>query len=284
MSTATLALGPRSQFGPALGHAPLPVAPVVVSAIVHFVVIGGLVLAATLWPGTPTKTYVVNLVPSIAAVGSARGRSEPSLPPRTEPPTRVARATPEDLPQRELPREPAPPPDMPTRPRDSLSLPDRNFPSRAAPALPRPGDKELPTLPSAPPRPPATATTGTIAQRQTRPSPLGQVTGSPQGAGALTLDVSDFPYAWYLSRVQAKISERWEGRALQGHQPIAFFEIARNGQVGKITIEKTSGNPYYDQAALRAITEASPFPPLPDDYTAQVLRVHLGFAFTRERG
>jgi len=286
MSTATVALGPRTHLGPALGHVRLPVAPVLASALVHVVLIGGLFAAALIWPSHPTKTYVVNLVPSVAAVGSPRGQAAPSLPPRTEAPTRVAPTTPEELQQRELPREtPAPPPDMPSRTRDAMSLPDRSLPSRpSAPALPRPGSKELPTVPRAVRTPPPPATTGAIAQRQTPPAPLGQATGSPTGAGAVTLNVSDFPYAWYLSRVQAKISERWEGRALQGRQPVAVFEIARNGQVSGLGIEKTSGNPYYDQAALRAITEASPFPPLPADFTEQVLRVHLGFGFATERG
>ena len=43
------------------------------------------------------------------------------------------------------------------------------------------------------------------------------------------------------------------GRALQGRQPVAVFDIGRNGQISGLTIETTSGNPWYDQAALRAI-------------------------------
>ena len=77
----------------------------------------------------------------------------------------------------------------------------------------------------------------------------------------MTLNVSDFPFAWYLSRVQAKITERWGGRALPGQQPVAVFDIARDGQMSGLPISKSSGNTYYDQAALRAITEANPFPP-----------------------
>ena len=100
----------------------------------------------------------------------------------------------------------------------------------------------------------------------------------------MTLNVSDFPFAWYLSRVQAKVTERWAGKALPGQQPVAVFEISREGQVSKLSIEKTSGNSYYDQAALRAITEANPFPPLPPEFTGQTLRVHLGFNFSAERG
>ena len=100
----------------------------------------------------------------------------------------------------------------------------------------------------------------------------------------MTLNVADFPFAWYLSRVQAKVTERWADKAIPGQQPVAVFEISRDGRVSGLAIEKPSGNPYYDQAALRAITEAAPFPPLPPEFSGPVLRVHLGFNFSAERG
>jgi TonB family protein len=102
--------------------------------------------------------------------------------------------------------------------------------------------------------------------------------------GAVTLNVSDFPHAWYLRVIHQKISERWEGRARDGQQPVAVFEIRRDGQVIRLAIEKTSGNAVYDQAALRAIAEASPFPELPPDFKEPLLRVHLGFNFAGSRG
>ena len=117
------------------------------------------------------------------------------------------------------------------------------------------------------------------------PAPLGRATGSAQGSGAVTVNVSDFPFAYYLAAVQRKITERWEGRALQGRQPVAVFEIGRDGRiVGGVAIEKTSGNPYYDQMAVRAINDAVPFPPLPDEFAPSTLRIHLGFNFAQDRG
>jgi len=41
------------------------------------------------------------------------------------------------------------------------------------------------------------------------------------------------------------------------------FEIRRDGRLNVLTIDRSSGNAYYDQVALRAINDASPFPPLP---------------------
>jgi protein TonB len=285
----------RLPSGPALGKTRLPITATLFSAVLHGSLAAGVVLTAGYWATEKPKTYVVNLVPAVAAVGSPQGRVEtpatptppppqPPQPPRAEEVTRPTRAP--ELPARESPR------DMPPRARDAAALPDRALPDRSlptrAPALPKPGDKELPAMAStakAPPTPTERPTTDVArVPPPPPPVPLGRRDGSPQGSGTMTLNVSDFPFAWYLSRVQAKVTERWVGKALPGQQPVAVFEISREGQVSKLAIEKTSGNSYYDQAALRAITEANPFPPLPPEFTGQTLRVHLGFNFSAERG
>jgi protein TonB len=241
------------------------------------------VLAARAWSESRPKTYIVNLVPAIAAVGLPQGRA--ALPPRPEELARREPARPTDLPQREVARATAPP-EMPTRARESPALPDREraLPPRPS-ALPRAGDKEPPSMASAAAKaaPAPSERVASDAARAPQP-PLGRRDGSPQGAGAMTLNVSDFPFAWYLSRVQAKVTERWAGKAIPGQQPVAIFEINRDGRITGLAIERPSGNPYYDQAALRAITEAAPFPPLPPEFAGPVLRVHLGFNFAAERG
>ena len=140
-----------------------------------------------------------------------------------------------------------------------------------------------------PPAPAAAAPTPTpapAAVSRTEPPPpaLGRPSGSAQGSGALTLNVSDFPFAWYLAAIHRKVTERWEGRALQGRQPVVTFEIARDGQVSNLAVKESSGNPYYDRTAMRAIAEAAPFPRLPDEFPGSMLRVHMGFTFAQERG
>jgi TonB family protein len=289
MSIATATLRMRPPSGPALGKSRLPLTATIFSAVLHGSLGVGVVLSASFWASEKPKVYVVNLVPAVAAVGSPQGRAEapptptpaPPLPPRAEEVTRPAPTRPAELPARESPR------DMPPRARDAAALPDRTLPTRA-PALPKAGDKELPAMAStakAPP-PPSERPTTDVARvaPPPPPMPLGRSDGSPQGSGAMTLNVSDFPFAWYLSRVQAKVTERWAGKALPGQQPVAVYEINRQGQVSRLAIEKSSGNTYYDQAALRAITEANPFPPLPEEFVGQTLRVHLGFNFSAERG
>src|SRR5439155_917411 len=141
----------RHQRGPALRGAPLPVTATVLSVLTHAVLGAGIFFAATQWSMRQPKTYVVNLVPAVAAVGT------------------------------------------------------------------------------------------------------------PQGAGAVTVTTSDFAFAWYIGAVQRKINERWDMWAQPGRQPVAVFAIGRDGRITGLAIEKTSGNPYYDQKALRAINDAVPF-------------------------
>jgi protein TonB len=84
-----------------------------------------------------------------------------------------------------------------------------------------------------------------------------------------------------------KVSEKWvpPARAAEaGRRALVLFEIGREGQITNTKIEWSSGNALYDQAALRAVMDASPFPPLPREFTGRVLRVHLGFEPPTGRG
>jgi TonB family protein len=301
----------RPRTGPALRTVPLPVTAAVFSAVAHLTLVALLVLSATLWSKSQSKVYVVNLVPAVAAVGTPQGRATTPTPtPRPPEPPRAAERPPA-LPERPTPRPPAPAPEPPTRtpelPARAPELPARapQLPARTEPparttaalperpslprpaSTPRPGEKELPPLASAA-TPPAPAPPAPSAAARPEPPPppaaLGRPSGSGQGSGAVTLNVSDFPFAWYLAAVQRKITERWEGRALQGRQPVVVFEIARDGQVSNVAVKNSSGNQYYDLIATRAIAEAAPFPRLPDEFPGSVLRIHLGFNFAQDRG
>jgi TonB family protein len=296
MSTAamTLRLRPRPRPGPALHRARPPVLPIAVSVIVHALLIVAALLAASAWRVSKPKTYVVNLVPAVAPVPTPQSR--PAAAERAAPaPPKPAPAP--DLPRREAPRElPAretaaakdlPPPSRSTASREPAVLPDRSQAPRA-PAAPRPGDKELPTVPRppAPARlaPPSTATPPPAAPPAPAPAappapPAGQPTGATQGLGTLSLNVSDFPFTWYIQAVHRKIHEQWEGRAIHGRQPEVIFEIARDGKLKAVSVSKSSGNPAYDQFALRAVATASPFPPLPQGFDKSVLTIGLQFIY-----
>lgn len=267
----------RFHFGPALHRIRLPVRPAVISIAFHAAFAAAVLWGNSVWGANQTKTIYVNLMPVVAAVGQPQGAT--ALPPRPEdvPAAPVPRPSPAELPRREPSRE------LPARDRsrDALGLPDPSLPPQRAPSLPRPDDRDLPRLASTTvPRPtPPPAPTAPPRPSATTPPPLGQPGGASQGVGALTLNISDFPYAWYIAAIHRKIKERWDGVALAGQQPAVVFEIARDGELRGIRVDKSSGNPYYDQAAVRAVTEANPFPPLPVDFKKPVLTVGLQFAY-----
>lgn len=275
-----MALSASFHIGPALGRLRLPLAPAVVSAIAHVVFFAIVIMGASMWTDTRTKPVFVVLTPSVAAIGSPRGA--PTAPPIEEAPVKPP-PTPTELPTREAPRD-LPARDLPSRElpqRNSVGLPDRSLPSRS-PAPPRPTEKELPqtasTTPTTAPQTPIRREVA-AAPPPPPPPPLGATSGSASGSGPLTLSVSDFPYAWYIRQIQGKIQEKWVGRAIPGQQPAIVFEIRRDGRLNVATIDRSSGNAYYDQVALRAINDASPFPPLPDDFKKPVLRIGLQFVF-----
>ncbi len=266
----------RLHFGPALRRLGLPVRPTLLSVAFHGVFIVAVLWGNAVWGDNRSKTVYVNLVPAVAAIGTRTG--PPPRPEDVQGP--VVRSSPTALPQREPSR------DLPSRdrPRDALGLPDPSLPPRT-PGLPRPDDRDLPRVastsgptPTTPP-PAATAPTRRDTAGTAPPPPLGAPGGSAQGVGALELSITDFPYAWYIAAIHRKIKERWDGYALAGQQPAVVFEITRDGELRGIRVDKSSGNRYYDQAGVRAVTEANPFPPLPTDFKKPVLTVGLQFAF-----
>jgi protein TonB len=102
-----------------------------------------------------------------------------------------------------------------------------------------------------------------------------------------TLVASDFPHAWYLRQVLAKVEREWQKQAQIAElpdKPLVMVEIQRDGSIGMPKIEKSSGNAFYDQAALRAIMDARPFAPLPAEWIRPSLRVMFSFDFKPERG
>ena len=265
--------------GPALRRRRLPLAAIGFSTVGHIVVFGGLT-AFVMWSGwRPEKVQVVNLVPLVAAVGVPNAPAAPTLPARPRAPVAPRAPEPEPEPKAAPPRE-APRREAPSLP--APSLPTAKLPPPRA-ALPRPGEKELPPL--------ATPPSGTPRGEKTAESPrppetasLGAPTGTVTGTGALTLDVGDFPHAWYLRQVLQKVEQEWQ-RQNQPHdpqqKPQIYVEIQRDGSIRPPAIHKSSGNAFYDNAALRAVMGASPFPKLPDDWTKPSLRILFTFDLRR---
>jgi TonB family protein len=100
----------------------------------------------------------------------------------------------------------------------------------------------------------------------------------PTGATGVTGLDADFPYTIYVERMKSLIGQRWL-RPQVGNGTVATvsFTIDRDGAIRDAKSEIASGNGTFDRAALRAVLEASPLPPLPFGYNGTYLGVHLTF-------
>lgn len=95
------------------------------------------------------------------------------------------------------------------------------------------------------------------------------------------VDMPSFKYDYYLGLIKNKVDNRWS-------QPVAHkktrkalieFTINRKGDVSNARVADSSGDSYFDQTALRAVTLSAPFPPLPRGFKGDSLRVHYRFIF-----
>lgn len=95
-----------------------------------------------------------------------------------------------------------------------------------------------------------------------------------------------FPHAYYVDLLRNRISSSWysalvapglKGKYVTG----VYFVIGRDGRVSDLRVERPSGVASLDLSARRAIDNAAPFPPLPNDFASQYLVVHFEFEWEK---
>lgn len=96
--------------------------------------------------------------------------------------------------------------------------------------------------------------------------------------GITALEGGDFPYTIYLEQMKTLIGRRWVRPAVTTSlTTVVYFRIYRDGSIEGANHFAKSGNAFFDRAAIRAVLEASPLPPLPFGYSGNYLGVHLTF-------
>lgn len=85
----------------------------------------------------------------------------------------------------------------------------------------------------------------------------------------------------YLAKVQRLISAQWiapqVGLSGEQFQVMVKFRLDKTGKVTGLVVERTSGNEYYDLAALRAVRTAI-LPAFPPDMSQSYFDAHFSFA------
>ncbi len=142
----------------------------------------------------------------------------------------------------------------------------------------------------------------TVIEKQTKPTPkkaeqketattlgsgtgikigIGGGEGSGEGAGSgfeSEIGLSNFPFSYYLRQLSSRLSNFWvKPLSRQDLFTTVFFRIYRDGSIGDLKIVEKSGNSILDRSAIRAITLAEPFAPLPQAYAYNYLEIQLIF-------
>lgn len=200
----------------------------------------------------PRDVYIIDLVapPPVEA-------SKPIVKP---PPTVVQEPEPEPEPEIKEPEpEPEPEPFVP--------------PKEKPKPKPKPKEKEVKkTIP-------------TTKITKTPDVEEGEAEAEPQPAtGDIVIEGQEFPFAYYLTTMKRKIAALWRvpGTTPESKYCTVYFRVGRDGGIHSPSVETSSGSVVFDQAALRAVVQSNPLPPLPEGYTDDYLGVHFSFAYEEE--
>jgi TonB family protein len=235
---------------------------VAAAALLHAVAVALLLLLPRLAPPPPELSFVpVEIIPA-QALGVRRPASRPK-----------AKKPPAPEPARPEPEKPAPEPEPPRH--DAPLLP----PEKPEPKKPEPRRPEPPPETSAGGNPAGTA--APQADPDGEAGRRGAPTGSPLGTSAFGseiagLDNPDFKFGYYIDQLLSAIDAKWARPPLgDGVRAVISFRIERDGSLSDLEVAESSGYNSFDLAALRAVQNASPFPPLPRAYRHDSLGVNL---------
>lgn len=125
-------------------------------------------------------------------------------------------------------------------------------------------------------------------ERRRRPAPPGpnrpHLPNKLKRSTEISLNTLDYKFHSYYLALKRKIELVWEypyaarRAGIQGRLLIRFV-INQNGSLASVNILRTSGSPLLDQEAVRAIRNASPFPPLPARMNTKTLTVTATFEY-----
>lgn len=185
---------------------------------------------------------------------------------RLSEPVKAAPAPPAaaEKPKIEKPPEEAPPPPS----SKAVLLPAKEEKKKPTPPpVSRPGKSSGPavSLPSA----------GDESASATGPAPGA---GGTAGVGGFKIDQADFNYPVYIERLALIIGMNWfKPTQSATTNPVVHFQILKDGTITDARIVVSSGLPFVDRAALRAVLASSPLPPLPAEYGRSDIGIQVVF-------
>lgn len=213
------------------------------------------------WPGPMLAPRVIVPVPPVPSTATKQGKSAPSQK--------------EAAVQQKAVKEglgPSSPVDEPVK---AEPAPNGTDAAKAE------GAKPQPKILVAPKRPGLFPTDDRIAELERKyesEAPKGEV------GKTLSLNTSELKYQKYLMDMKRKIEFHWEYPALaarnawQGSLKVNF-KINRDGTVSDIALERSSGYPMLDDAAITAVRLSAPFPPFPANFSIEDISIKGQFTY-----
>ncbi len=106
----------------------------------------------------------------------------------------------------------------------------------------------------------------------------------PSKDKGLTFDTSEFKHRGYMRMLKEKIENIWKypkeaaRRGISGDLYIKF-SIKKDGGLDEVELIRTSGYRDLDEAVIKALKDAEPFWPLPEDYEKDNLEIKGHFIY-----
>ncbi len=132
------------------------------------------------------------------------------------------------------------------------------------------------------PKPSLSPSSGSSGSQLSRgASGTGNLGNPGGGGGAPGIDALREPdFGPYMRELQRKIKLNWDPpKGNESKRVVLLFKIAKDGRLLSCQVQKSSGMPSADQAALKAVELTAPFKPLPADFKGQSIDIQFTFDY-----
>lgn len=125
--------------------------------------------------------------------------------------------------------------------------------------------------------------TGNSAQtsssaKDTRPSGVETPAGGHGRPGIEAIREPDF--GPYMRDLQKRIKSNWDPpKGNETKRVVLLFKIAKDGSLLSCSVERSSRKADVDYAAIKAVKQTAPFPPLPPEFKGQSIDIQFTFDY-----
>lgn len=108
--------------------------------------------------------------------------------------------------------------------------------------------------------------------------------GTVKEGKQLMIATKEYKYWSYLDKMKRKIELLWQypeiarANGLSGSLKISFA-VDKNGKLKDVVLVESSGYKFFDDAAMKALRDASPFAPFPDTWDVERLNIDGTFIY-----